>query len=76
MERVEITRNMIGLAFMQVCAVDDATDEEILAVCNEQNPSGTMAGWCEVARDDYEEKEARPTKCGDNPDRKHFIIVC
>ena len=76
MERVEITLPYAGLTAMQVCAVEDATDEEILEVVNRENPSGTEAGWSFVARDDYENVEARPKPCADNSGRKHFIIIC
>ena len=33
MERVVVSREFMGLFSMQVCAVKDATDEEILEVC-------------------------------------------
>jgi hypothetical protein len=34
MERVEITKAFMGICTMQVCAEKDATDKEILEVCN------------------------------------------
>ena len=40
-KRVIVTKFYNGLCGMQVCAVHDATDEEVLAVCNRENPSGT-----------------------------------
>lgn len=61
---------------MQVCAVADATDEEILEVANVENPSGTRNGWSKVAREDYENENARPVVCADDPNRKHFILIC
>jgi len=76
MNRVEITKPMIGLVYMQVCAVADATDEEILEVCNSKNPAGTTNGWGIVAREDYEREDARPVDCEDYPGRKHFIVIC
>ena len=82
MERVIITRRMIGLVAMQVCAVKDATDEEILIVCNNENPSGTSNGWTSVVREvkednSYYTKYSLPVPCGDNPEtRLHFIILC
>ena len=54
MNRVEVTRCVIGACFMQVCCVQDATDEEILEVCNRENPSGTEHGWGKVHRDGEE----------------------
>lgn len=76
MKKVEITRAMIGLCYMQVCADINATDEEILEVANEENPSGTSNGWCEVAREDHEDPRMRPVICEDNKNRKHFILIC
>lgn len=75
-ERVIVTKPMIGICFMQVCAVSDATDLEILEVANKENPSGTSAGWALVAREDYEEEKLRPVQCEEYPDRKHFILIC
>ena len=48
MNRVVITRKMVGICHMQVCVEKDCSDEEILEVCNSENPAGTSAGWCEV----------------------------
>lgn len=81
MNRVEVSRCMVGLCGMQVCAVKDATDEEILEVCNNENPSGTQHGWSSVVRevkDDsmfYTEK-ALPVQCEEYPDRTHFLALC
>ena len=76
MKRVIITRPFHGLAGMQVCAKANATDKEILEVCNTQNPSGTSNGWSEVIRDDKEHPNSNPVQCEQHPDRKHFIILC
>ena len=80
MNRVEVTRFWCGLCFMQVCAVPDATDEEILKVCNTENPSGTSNGWAGVVRklDDcssLSEKQL-PGHCEDFPDRIHYLVFC
>ena len=45
MDRVVVTNMWCGIVHMQVCAVEDATDNEILVVCNRKNPSGTTNGW-------------------------------
>lgn len=76
MKRVEITRLVMGICHMQVCAVADATDEEILKVANKDNPSGTEYGWNEVAREDHVDKNVCPVICNHYPSRKHFIIIC
>lgn len=78
MERVIITRHLVGLLFMQVCCVKDATDKEILEVCNRQNPSGTSGGWQNVIREtggEYQPNQ-RPVQCTDHEDRIHMLAVC
>ncbi len=85
MKRVVVTRPMIGIYAMQVCAVKDATSEEILEVCNQENPAGTTDGWGIVVRDisqvilkdeDYDGKNQLPVPCKDDPERMHFIVYC
>ena len=77
MDRVTITNSMLGLCAMQVCAVKDATDEEILEVCNRENRAGTTNGWCSVVRYEREGREhILPVKCAENPNRTHFIVLC
>jgi hypothetical protein len=86
MERVVVTRNMAGgglmlICHMQVCAVKDATDEEILEVCNRENPSGTTNGWVRVIRSIGEDDEMLsdgylPVECDDDADRLHFMVGC
>jgi len=72
MTRVTITRTFCGLIHMQVCTVPDATDEEILDVCNRENPSGTTWGWTRVVR----EGEGEPVPCGDDAGRVHVLVSC
>lgn len=76
MERVVVSNPFIGFTYMQVCAVADASDEEMLEVANTENPSGTTGGWSQVARENYKEENMRPVTCEDNPTRKHFILIC
>ena len=87
MERVVITKKMaleagaFGLAMMQVCAASDASDEEILEVCNRDNPTGTTNGWSDVVRTVDESNPFRtankmPIACDDDPSRLHFVVLC
>jgi len=76
MERIVITKPFNGICAMQICADKDATDEEILEVCNRENPAGTSLGWCEVARENYKEERARPVQCSDNANRLHLLVIC
>jgi hypothetical protein len=76
-ERVVVTREFVSLLFMQVCAVADATDEEILQVCNAQNECGTSAGWSWVVREgNAPTPEAKPGPCETYPGRLHFLAGC
>ncbi len=63
---------------MQVCALADATDEEILATCNHENPSGTSGGWRTVVRGAEQEPSENcwPVTCNACPERKHFLVSC
>lgn len=77
MNRVVVTRHMIGICAMQVCAEHDVTDEEILEVCNKENPSGTTSGWCRVIRHDENDlRHAIPVVCENDSNRRHFIVLC
>jgi hypothetical protein len=78
MERVVISRGAVGILGMQVCAVKDATDAEILEVCNTENPSGTSGGWSEVVREQPKTAALNqaPVQCDDFPDRLHFLVFC
>jgi hypothetical protein len=71
-QRVIVTRSICGLCHMQVCVVKDATDEEILDVCNRENPAGTSLGWARVCRGD----EHAPVTCADDPERLHLMVAC
>ena len=78
-ERVIVTRPMVGICHMQVCTMHDATDEEILAVCNRENPSGTSNGWSTVIRATAVDEtwgDTRPVACGSEKDRRHFLVSC
>lgn len=72
MDRVVVTRAVVGVLHMQVCAAKDATDEEVLAVCNTKNPAGTSLGWATVVRDG----DGGPVLCKDDPERLHLLVAC
>ena len=76
--RVVITQPVVGICYMQVCAAADATDEEILGLCNGENPSGTTNGWTRVIREGTHGNGDgdRPRTCADDPGRTHFLVVC
>lgn len=76
MKRVVVTRAIMGFIQMQVCCVKDAADEEILKVCNQENPSGLAKGWCEVVRKDPEAPQCNPVTCSDDPERLHILVRC
>jgi hypothetical protein len=81
MSKVIVTRPFMGICAMQVCAVKDATDEEILSVCNSDNPSGTSNGWSAVIREAeegsmFKTKDQLPVQCRDDAERMHFVVLC
>lgn len=81
MDKVVVTRAMVGVCHMQVCAANDATDSEILAVCNRENPAGTSFGWTTVIRSaDPEDTEfwgdTSPVACESDITRTHFLVSC
>ena len=69
------TAGLASIYTMQVCAVDDASDEEILSVCNIENPAGTTNGWSEVIRKDTDRAAGR-VPCADVPGRWHYLVQC
>lgn len=81
-QRVCVTMPYAGLRAMQVCVVKDATDEEILKVCNAENPQRVSGGWHTVVRNAAHAREigvndsAQPGQCVECPDRLHKIAIC
>lgn len=73
LNRVIVTKPYVGICHMQVCAMNDATDEEILSEANAQNPSGTTNGWGVVIRSG----DGKPVPCGDHAEtRIHLLVGC
>jgi len=67
---------------MQVCVVSDATDEEILRICNSENPQLVSGGWHTVVRDKDHARQlgvsedAAPGNCVECKGRLHKIALC
>lgn len=79
--KVQVARTFVGICHMQVCCERDATDEEILSVCNALNPAGTSNGWGSVIRENFEStfwpaEKMRPVPCDDYPGRVHVLVGC
>jgi hypothetical protein len=72
MEKVVVTNPFVGICHMQVCADKSATDDEILSVCNRENPSGTSNGWSSIVK----EGDGAPVVCADDPSRLHILVAC
>lgn len=76
-KKVIITRTWVGIFGMQVCVVMDAADEEILEICNKENPAGTKNGWVRIIRaGDDQFPDTFPVPCEKYPDRQHLIVIC
>lgn len=73
MERVVVTRSILGICHMQVCAEDSVEDEEILMQANFKNPAGTTHGWSTVVRDG---SRLDPIECKQHKGRTHYILSC
>ena len=76
MNRVVITKSILGICHMQVCAVKGASEDEILEVCNNDNPSGTSNGWSSVVWETNDYKQRGPVQCVDHLNREHLLVVC
>lgn len=75
-ERVMIVKNFHGICHMIVCVEKDATNDEILEMCNRENPSGTSLGWCKVVREENEDPNRNPVPCDEIDNRLHILIGC
>ena len=80
MNRVVVLKQVVGICHMQVCCEKNTTDEEILAVCNRENLSGTTNGWSSVLRktvtEGFFEGLQGPVTCADDPGRVHILVAC
>lgn len=72
MAGIIVTRPYVGICHMQLCGPADASDAELLAVANAENPSGTQHGWASIVR----EGEGAPVPCKDEPGRRHYLAEC
>lgn len=81
-DRVFVTNVFAGFRAMQVCVREDVPDEEILEVCNNENPQLVEGGWHTVVRDEEHAGEcgvdgtAAPGPCADCEGRMHKIVLC
>ena len=77
MNPITITRNMMGPCHMQVCCIPEATDEEILTLCNKQNIAGTVNGWTQVCHESTDSwPNVAPVPCEMYPGRTHYMVSC
>lgn len=76
MAKVVVASPMVGICHMVVCCEVGSKSDEILAVCNSQNPSGTSMGWCTVYKKNAKDKSKRPVKCNDYENRLHVLVSC
>jgi len=72
LSRVEPMTEIHGA--VTVCAAADATDEEILGVCNKV--LRRMPGWCRVVREGSNVPTVLwPRPCPDYPNRIHYVVL-
>jgi hypothetical protein len=81
-DRVFIMRSFAGLRAMQVCVLPEVPDEEILQVCNRENPQLGTIRWHTVVKDVKHamecvvSPEAAPGPCQSRVGRLHKIVLC
>jgi hypothetical protein len=81
-ERVFISQPYCGMYAMQVCVLPEVSTQEILDVCNRENPSGTGSGWNKVINSKAAAIEAglavdtAPGPCVECAGRQHKIVMC
>jgi|CXWL01.1.fsa_nt_gi hypothetical protein len=72
MDRILVTRRQLGPIHMQVCIDPAAADDEILTVCNTQNPRPSGSTWQSVRRNCGKIPMTKP--CPAHPYRLHFLV--
>jgi hypothetical protein len=81
-DRVFVSQPYAGFRAMQVCVLPEVPDEEILEVCNRENPQLTTGGWHTVVRSVEHAEECgvdtvtAPGNCRECPPRLHKIVLC
>ena len=78
MEKVIQTVAFVNIYTCQVCAEKDLTDEEVVQLLEESNPTGTSNGWSSIVREvtDVFDESCMPKPCADYPDRMHYLVTC
>lgn len=72
MDRIMITRRQLGHLHMQVCIDPDVTNDDILDVCNRQNPRDPTSAWQSVRRYCGDTPMTKP--CPAHPHRLHLLV--
>jgi hypothetical protein len=66
----------IGFVHTSVCAVADATPDEIRGAANRASPTGLDHGW-EISEDkEFATGEPNPCPCNEHEGRQHWLLVC
>jgi hypothetical protein len=77
MNKVVVTRAIVGICHMQVCADKAATTAEIEEIANRENPTGLVSGRWRVVREvDEHWGDMRPVQCAEDPGRMHYMLSC
>jgi hypothetical protein len=63
----------VGLCHASVCAVADATPEEITRAAG---PTGLDHGWQISEEPTFSGGEPNPCPCNVDPSRQHWLLVC
>lgn len=65
-----------GILYCSACASRDLTREQVEALVNRLNPSGTSHGWV-ISEELFASGAPNPSPCNDHPElRLHYLMVC
>lgn len=65
----------IGFVHTSVCAVEDATPDEIRGAANSASPTGLGHGW-EISLENFASGELNGCPCNEHEGRRHWLLVC
>lgn len=65
-----------GLLTCSVCAPADMTIEEVVAEVNAINPTGISSQWQHSEEPTFKTGQPNPTVCEQDPDCRHYLMVC
>jgi hypothetical protein len=75
-EDVVVTRGVIGICHMQVCAYGETPPERVEERANQLNPTGISSRWKIVTGEELGEENLAPAPCEQFRGRIHYLLSC